>query len=324
MRRRRRRELFPPDVRLQVRMLVASVVTPLVVLAALAAVVWLLPTRLAVGVGIATAIGVAIAFNSAAEETGRRLTPEEAPEVHADVHRLCALGDIPLPSLVVHDERQPNSWIVDAPRRAPELHLTRGLLDALEGAELEAVIAHELAHVANRDATVMTVVGGPSLALTEGGARMTRGGWWPMQIGALLALAIGQLSSIGTRALSRYRELSADRGAAALTGRPAALASALLKVSGELSRIPARDLRVAAGRNAFNLLPVEAHGGGRGRGRGRGHHRAGRGPLAPLFRLGQRWPFTVLGATHPPLERRLAELERLEQRMHAARPHPQL
>lgn len=296
-------------------MLVASVATPLVVLAALAAVVWLLPTRLATGVGIATAIGVAIAFRTGADESGRTLTPDEAPEVHAAVERLCALGDIPLPVLVVHDERQPNSWIVDAPRRAPRLNLTRGLLDTLDGPELEAVVAHELAHVANRDATVMTVVGGPSVALTEGGARMTRGGWWPMQIGAVLALAIGLLSSIGTRALSRYRELSADRGAAALTGRPAALASALLKVSGELGRIPARDLRVAAGRNAFNLLPVEGRPGG-------GH--GARGPLGRVFRLGRRWPFTVLGATHPPLERRLAELERLEQRMHAARPHPHL
>jgi heat shock protein HtpX len=156
------------------------------------------------------------------------------------------------------------------------------------------VLAHELSHIAHRDATVMTVVGLPGAVLAEGGARGGGWwGWWPVQIGRLAAFAIGRVAGVGTKALSRHRELVADAGAATLTGRPSALASALLKVSGELARIPAADLRAVAGRDAFHLLPTRSERGG--------------GPLGRLE------------ATHPTLDQRLAALERLEARMQHAR-----
>jgi heat shock protein HtpX len=279
-------------------MVLAAVLTPLTVLALFAAAVAFLPTRLAIGVALAAAVGVVVGLVARARaEQPRTLSREEAPELHAIVDRLCALGDIRRPAIELDEERQPNSWIIDAPGRRARLHVTQGLLDALEPAELEAVVAHELAHVANRDATVMTVVGGPGAVLLDGGRRVTEsGGWWLLSFGGLGAVAIGTLSRVGTNALSRYREMSADAGAAALTGRPAALASALLKVSGELGRMPTEDLRAAAGRDAFHLLPVEADS------------------VLP-------WR---LGATHPALARRVAALERMEERLQAARPRADL
>ncbi len=116
-----------------------------------------------------------------------------------------------------------------------------------------------------------------------------------MQLGRLVALVIGRIASVGTKALSRHRELVADAGAASLTGRPSALASALLKVSGELARIPAADLRGVAGRDAFHLLPTRSEGGG------------------GLFVCSSPQ------ATHPTLDQRLAALERLEARLQRAR-----
>jgi heat shock protein HtpX len=251
--------------------------------------------------------GIAISIRARRRiEQAHVVRRDEEPELHASVERLCALADLPVPEIAIDAEKQPNSWIIDPPGRPARLHLTRGLLDTLTAAELEAVVAHELSHVANRDATVMTVVGGPGAVLLEGGRAVgRRGSLFLIQLGGLLAGLVGVISQVGTNALSRYRELAADAGAAALTGRPAALASALVKVSGGLERLPREDLRAAAGRDAFHLLAV-----GEAPGRGVG------GALART-RLGRH-----VTATHPTLERRLAELERLERRMHAARPAP--
>src|SRR3954469_1258351 len=210
MARRRRRELFPPDRRLQARMVVAAVLTPLIALGGVAALVVFAPRRFLAGVVVAAVVGGVLAERQRRRvDSARALRADEAPELHATVERLCVLADLPRPELVLVDERQPNSWIVDAPGRPPRLHVTKGLLDLLSGPELDAVVAHELAHVANRDATVMTVVGGPGSVLAEGGARLS-GGWWALQLGGWAAIAIGRLSSVGTNALSRYRELSAD------------------------------------------------------------------------------------------------------------------
>src|SRR4051812_47563139 len=293
---RRRRELFPPDRRLQARMAVAALLTPPLVLTALAGVLMVLPFRLAVAVGGALALGVIGAVNTwrAGERCGHVLGPSEHLELQAAVGRLCVMADLPRPEIVLEPESQPNSWMVAPPRRTPRLHVTRGLLQALSGPELEAVVAHELAHLANRDALVMTVVGGPSSALLEGSRAVSGVYWGGVFIGGWIARGLGELGGLGTSALSRYRELSADAGAAALTGRPAALASALVKLSGGLERVPRADLRAVAGRDAFHLLPV-----------------------------GEEDRFlAALRATHPPLERRLAALERLERRMATARPAP--
>jgi heat shock protein HtpX len=280
---RTRRDLFPSDPGLVVRMAVVGALTPLVVLAGLAGVVALAPWELNGVVFMALGIGAVVAMRErvAMSSRGRRLSPADAPELHAIVERLCVVADLPKPAVVLDRGHMPNSWIEGTRRGGYRLHLTQGLIDLLEPRELEAVIAHELAHVANRDAAVMTIVGGPGEALLSGGVRVAGHGWWPLMLGGAIAALIGWAGTLGTRALSRYREYAADAGAVALTGSPAALASALIKVSDGLVTIGAKDLRVAAVSDAFHLLPAR--------------HRA-----------------FMLPATHPPLRARIERLERLE------------
>jgi heat shock protein HtpX len=283
MRRRRRPELFAPDRGLQARMVLAAVGTPALVLAAVAAIVLYAPLKLIAGVAIAAAIGVGGAIRERRDRRpARPVTPEEEPQLHAIVDRLCVVADLPKPEIVVEPETQANSWLVGLSRGRARLHVTRGLLDLLTPSELEAVVGHELAHLVNHDAAVMTAVGGPGAVLLGGGRRLMGGGWLLM-FGGFVCVAIGWVSRLGTQALSRHRELAADQGSAALTGRPAALASALRRISGELRLVPEEDLRVAAYRDVFHLLPVGERG------------------------------------THPPLAKRIERLERLEQRMQAAR-----
>jgi heat shock protein HtpX len=297
MRRRRRPDLFRPDRGLQARMVLAAVITPLIVLACAAGLVMLAPFKLVGAFAVAAAIGVAGTITERRNRPrAEPVSPAQAPELHAIVDRLCVLADVPKPEIVIEPEAQPNSWLVGLSRDRARLHVTRGLLDLLTATELEAVVGHELAHLVNRDAAVMTAVGGPGAVLLAGGKRMLRGGWWFALMGGAVAAVVGRVSLLGTQVLSRDRELAADAGSAALTGRPAALASALRRISGQLRLIPEEDLRVAACRDIFHLLAVEEEGEGW----------AGR-----------------LGATHPPLERRIERLERMERAMQSARlPRP--
>ncbi len=252
---------------------------------AVAAVVLFLAPKLVIALIIAAAVGIGLSIKARNEtQRSRPLRDDEGPELHAAVERLCALGDVPKPDLVLDEERQPNSWVVAPVGKRPQLHVTRGLLELLGPEEIEAVVAHELAHVINRDAMVMTVVGTPGAVLQEGGRQTTRFGIWGL--GGLVAFAIGWVAQLGTKALSRYRELAADTGAVALTGRPTALASALMKVSGGIERLPRADLRAVSGRDGFHLLATDDSG-----------HR--------LLR------------THPDLAQRLARLERMERDLHA-------
>jgi heat shock protein HtpX len=287
--RRRRRDPFPPDRGLQARMILAAVATPVIVFACLAALAALAPMRVDIGVAIAALVGIGMVLHDRAQRPAPKLLTEtDAPALHATVDRLCVLADLPKPEIVLENERQANSWLVGVARGRYRLHVTRGLLDLLTPEQLEAVVAHELAHAVNRDAAVMTVVGGPGAILLAGGSRIARTGFWVGTIGGVLAAGIGWLSRLGTQILSRHRELSADAAAVALTGRPAALASALRAVSGQIALVPVEDLRVAAGRDAFHLLPVARHE--------------------------SRWT-----ATHPPLEVRIERLERMERVMRSAR-----
>jgi heat shock protein HtpX len=286
-----RPQLFPRDLGLTLRMVLAAVVTPLVVIAALAVIALAAPTRIAVFVAIAAVIGVVMTLNDRERTRAARAGTHPAPpELTATVERLCLASDLPKPEVVVNAERQPNSWVTWLGREGYRLHVTAGLLDLLTPAELEAVVAHELAHVAHRDAAVMTVVGGPGAVLLQGGQKIARG--WPMGIGGVIAMAVGWLGSLGGRILSRYREFAADAGAVALTGNPVALAAALTKVSDGLVAIPSRDLRSAAARDAFHLLPVAP----------RGEYK--------------------LPATHPPLRARIERLQRMEAALQSARPAP--
>jgi heat shock protein HtpX len=285
MARRRRRELFPADRGLQARMVLAAVGTPLVILALLVVVAVVLPLKVILGIALLVAIGVVgLVRERRAAAAAAVLGPGEEPELRAVVERLCLVADLPAPEIAVEASGSPNSWIVDLPGRPARLHVTRGLLDLLEPVELEAVVAHELSHVAHRDATVMTVVALPAALLSRdpGGARWMAG---PLALGRLAALVIGAIGEVGSAALSRYRELTADAGAAALTGHPAALASALMKVSGALAVVPTEDLRLAAGIDALHLVAEDEEDG---------------------------WRHT---RTHPSVERRVAALERLEHRM---------
>jgi heat shock protein HtpX len=274
----RRRELFPPDRGLQARMVMAIVVTPTF---AIGGTIFLLLKLdgwhwwLFVGLAL---LGLAVCVSDLVRSTrGEPLEPGTEPELVGIVDRLCVTADLPRPELVLEESAEPNSWVVDLPRRRPRLHVTRKLLDLLEPAELEAVIAHELAHLAHRDAAVMTVTGLPGDALYRV-AGSSGGSWNP-------GGAVGIVARFGSLALSRHRELTADQGAALLTGRPSALASALLKISGVL--VPQEDLRT--GWQSLNLLPSGDE---------------------------SRWWFW---RTHPPVEKRIAKLEKMEMRLAAAR-----
>jgi heat shock protein HtpX len=280
----RRHDLFPADRGLQARMVLAAVGTPLVILALLVVVAVVLPLKMILAIALLVTIGIAgLVRERRAAADAAVLGPGEEPELRAVVQRLCLVADLPAPEIAVEASAAPNSWIVDLPGRPPRLHVTRGLLDLLEPAELEAVVAHELSHVAHRDATVMTVVALPAALLRgRGGAVWV---WGPLALGPLAAVVIGSIGEVGSAALSRYRELTADAGAAALTGHPAALASALMKVSGALTMIPSKDLRLVAGCEALHLVAEDEDGQ-------RGYAR-----------------------THPSIERRVAALERLEHRM---------
>lgn len=231
---------------------------------------------------------------------GREVSPQEAPELHGLVDRLCALANSPKPRVAIADSDVPNAFATGRNQKNSVVCVTTGLLRRLDPLELEGVVAHEMSHVAHRDVAVMTIasflgiVAGlmTRVALYSGLGR-DRGNNNGPPIGLiimLVSIVVYAISFLLTRALSRYRELSADRAGALLTQRPSALASALVKVTGEISRIPTRDLREAQPFNAFYFAPALSGG------------RAG-ASLAGLF------------ATHPPLERRLEQLDSIAARL---------
>jgi len=232
---------------------------------------------------------------------GREVSPEQAPELHQMVDRLCALANMPKPKVAIADTDLPNAFATGRNQQHAVVCVTTGILRRLSEPELEAVLSHELSHVAHRDVAVMTlasflgilagfVVRSSIYAGAYGGGGWGRSNNRDNNAGAVILLVVlasavvYALSFLLTRLLSRYRELSADRAGAILIGRPSLLAAALVKITGEMSRIPTRDLRAAEPLNAFFLVPA----------------------LAPGF------SFSSLFATHPPLERRLEQLAQLE------------
>jgi len=225
MRRRRRAAVLPPDRGLQARMVLAMLCAPALALGGIAAAFLFAPLRVALGVGLVLVVG-GVRLHSGRVLWRRALPPLEFPSVPPIVDRLCVLADLPAPRIDVHVDPRPNSWI-EAPSSGPAvLNLTTGLLLLLEPDELEAVIAHELSHLAHHDARVMTLVGGTGDVLV-GGVEGTSSWTFLIWPGMLAAAAIGWASRLATLSFARHRELVADAGSAALTGRPAALASAL-------------------------------------------------------------------------------------------------
>jgi len=232
---------------------------------------------------------------------GREVSPEQAPELHQMIDRLCALADMPKPRVAISDSDIPNAFATGRNQSHAVVCATTGILRRLSEPELEAVLSHELSHVAHRDVAVMTIasflgiLAGLVVRYSFYAGAVGGGGWGRSNdnrdnsgvvilLVVLVSAIVYALSFLLTRALSRYRELSADRAGAILIGRPSTLASALVKVSGEMARIPTRDLRAAEPLNAFFFAPA----------------------LAPGF------SFSSLFATHPPLQRRLDQLARLE------------
>jgi heat shock protein HtpX len=240
---------------------------------------------------------------------GRIVTPEQAPELHGAIDRLCALADMPKPRVAIADTDIPNAFATGRSPKAAVVCATTGLLRRLEEPEIEAVLAHELSHVAHRDVAIMTIAS--SLGVIAG--LLTRVMFYAGLFGGgrggnnqsgsqlaiiemivmLVSIVVYAVSFLLTRALSRYRELAADRSGAILIGRPSLLASALVKITGEMGRIPTRDLRHAEPFNAFFFTPAIAQ-------------RPGQGGQGGGFSIGS------LFSTHPSLERRLAQLAELE------------
>lgn len=200
----------------------------------------------------------------------REVSPEQAPELHAMIDRLCVMADMPKPRVGIADTAVPNAF---ATGRSPDravVCVTTGILSMLTAEELEGVLAHELSHVAHRDVLVMTVASSAGIAagmLTQGaqygmffggGNRRDNNGPPLWLLVLVVSLVVYAVSFVLLRVLSRYRELSADRAGAYLTMKPAALASALQKITGEMNTIPKKDLRQVGAASALCIAPAVA------------------------------------------------------------------
>ncbi|HSS68443.1 MAG TPA: zinc metalloprotease HtpX [Nocardioidaceae bacterium] len=219
----------------------------------------------------------------------REVTPEEAPELHAMVDRLCALANMPKPRVAITDTDIPNAFATGRSPRHAVVCVTTGIMRRLDNEELEGVLSHELSHVAHRDVAVMTIAGFLGIAagifmrwgMFMGGGR-DRDSQVPFLVIWLFSILVYLISFLLTRVLSRYRELAADRAGAYLTGKPSALASALTKITGDMARIPDRDLRSVQAFNSFFFAPAFS-----------------RDSISSLF------------STHPPIEQRLEQLAKI-------------
>jgi heat shock protein HtpX len=227
----------------------------------------------------------------------QEVTPQQAPQLHAMIDRLCVQANIPKPRVAIAQTPMPNAFAVGRSPKTATVCATTGILQLLDPAELEAVLGHEITHVVNRDVVVMTIASFfASIAafITQfgfffgggfGGGRNNQNNQGNAFIFVILvSAAVYVVSFLLLQALSRYREFAADRGSAIITGRPSALISALMKIDGGMNRIPQRDLRAAPGElAAFYIFPPKA-----------------KQTVATLF------------STHPSLEARIARLQRLE------------
>ena len=227
----------------------------------------------------------------------RVVTPEEAPELHGVIDRLCALADMPKPRVAIAYTDMPNAFATGRSANHSAICVTTGIMDKLTAEEMEGVLAHELSHVAHRDVLVMTVAASAGIiagmatrgaqygAIFGGGDRRdnNNNGGVPVWLLVLVfSLVVYAVSFFLTRLLSRYRELCADRSGAYLTQKPSALASALTKISGDVASIPTKDLREVQSMNAFFITPA-------------------------ISGMGLK----TLSSTHPSLEQRLEQLAKV-------------
>jgi heat shock protein HtpX len=229
------------------------------------------------------------------------VTPQQEPKLHEIVDRLCLLANMTKPRVGVSEMDMPNAFATGRSPSHAVICATRGLMQRLNDEELEAVLAHELSHVAHRDVAVMTIASGVGMlaglvsrialfgAMFGGGGRGGRGGQNIVLLEMatmLISILIYIVAYLLTMALSRYRELAADRSGAILIGKPSVLASALVHITGDIGKIPRNDLRKSEGMNAFFFAPALAGG-----------------TAANLF------------SSHPSLEVRLNQLSKLEKEL---------
>ena len=265
----------------------------------------------AIVLGGGAAIGSLFYSDKIALSTARAqvVSPEQQPQLHGIVDRVCALADMSKPRVAISDTRLPNAFATGRNADKSVLCVTTGLMRMLTPEELEGVIAHELSHVAHKDVQVMTIAS--FLAIIAGllirfsfygelfggggrrGGNNQNGGALPIFLIIMgVSIVVYAVSFLLIRLLSRYRELAADRSGALLTGQPSALKSALVKVSSNINRIPTKDLRSAEPLNAFFFAPA-----------------------AHLTTSGGKKSLSTIFSTHPSLERRLAELDKIQQQL---------
>ncbi len=218
----------------------------------------------------------------------KEVSPEQAPGLHAMIDRLCIQADLPKPKVAVADTPMPNAFALGRSQKKATVCATTGIMNTLSPTELEGVMAHELAHIKNRDVLIMTTASffASVASMMLQFAFFFGGGDDDSPAGIIVFIASAVVYAVSfflLLALSRYREFSADRGAALVTGRPSALASALLTISGSMERVPQHDLREAERMNAFFIVPAKVKSSVKG-----------------------------LLSTHPPMEQRIAKLQQLE------------
>ena len=222
----------------------------------------------------------------------QEVTESEYPQLHASVTRLSQQADLPKPKVAIVDSSMPNAFATGRSKNHAAVCVTTGIMQTLDEEELEGVLAHELAHIKNRDMTVMTIASFLSTLafivvrwgwLFAGGRNRQGGGSFLVAI--VVSLLVWIISFVLIRALSRYREYAADRGGAMISGKPSKLASALLKIDNRMDRVPEEDLRDQAEMNAFFIIPIRA------------------GIVGKLFR------------THPTTENRVERLRELEKQL---------
>jgi heat shock protein HtpX len=288
---------FGKDTGLQVRMTITMFLLGLVYVILIVA----LLASGANGVTIAIIAGGLAAFQLFGSDKlalramgAREVTPAQAPELHAMIERLCIQADLPKPKVAVADTRMPNAFAIGRSPKSATVCATTGIMELLSPAELEGVMAHELTHVANRDVLVMTLAGFfatiaayvVQFGFLFGGGHGDDDDNPSAMVLFLVSIVVYVVSFLLMQSLSRYREFAADRGAALITGRPSALASALTRISGGMHRIPQQDLRASQELSAFYFFPPSV----------------GKS-ISGLF------------ATHPPMEKRIAALQRLEMQL---------
>jgi heat shock protein HtpX len=295
------RTIFPKDRGLQARMLLTFFLLGLLYVV-FAGVLFAAGAGIGIMVGFLALLSLGQLFLSdkiaLASMGAKVVSPAEAPGLHSMIERLCIQADLPKPKIAIADNDVPNAFAMGRSQKSAVVCATTGIIETLEPHELEGVMAHELTHVKNRDVMIMTIAS----FFASVAALVTQFGFYFGGFGGgddedsgpgilvvlLVSFIVYIVSFFLMLALSRYREFSADRGAALITGRPSALASALLKLSGAMERIPDKDLRQAEKMNAFFIVPTSVKKSAR-----------------------------TLFLTHPPMEKRIEALQRMESQLQA-------